>query len=117
VVDPGDLTEHAQVDLTTGRQVLFGEVEDTSRRVASALARLGLRRGDVLYYVTHDTTHLWVVALAAWRLGAAIRGCYQNEQPGTACETYNRDVLCESILLQFTHNFKTKVDVPYRVNL
>ena len=75
------------MDVATGVTVKYGELEDLSRRVASGLRRLGLQgRGDVLYFVTYEMSHLFIVMLAAWRLGATVRGCYQKEQPGeTTC--------------------------------
>ncbi|KAF4522504.1 hypothetical protein B566_EDAN002589 [Ephemera danica] len=79
------------VDVLTGCQIKFGDLEEQTRHVASALVRLGFKHGDVLYYVTYESASLLVVLLAAWRLGGAVRGSYQDETP----ETRSRLVLVD----------------------
>jgi acyl-coenzyme A synthetase/AMP-(fatty) acid ligase len=66
----------------TGKNVKFNELEEQSRRVASALGKRGFIKGDVLYFVTYEMAQLYVVQLAVWRLGGAVRGCFQAEIPG-----------------------------------
>lgn len=62
--------------------VKFKDIESGSRAIASGLARMGFVRGDTLSYVTYETAQLYLVQLAVWRLGGAVRGCYQQENPG-----------------------------------
>jgi len=61
---------------------LFKEIESGSKAIASGLARMGFSKGDILYFVTYETAQLYLVQLAVWRLGGAVRGCYQQENPG-----------------------------------
>ncbi|XP_065349133.1 uncharacterized protein LOC135945393 [Cloeon dipterum] len=52
------------------------------------MARLGFKQGDVLYYVTYEMAQLFVLHLATWLLGGAVRGCYQGE----SAEVYARQI-------------------------
>ncbi|XP_059478324.1 uncharacterized protein LOC132198350 [Neocloeon triangulifer] len=69
------------LDVCTGKEVLFGEVEERSKKVASALAKRGFSKGDVLYFVSYDIVDLSVLQLAVWLLGGATRGSFQIEEP------------------------------------
>jgi hypothetical protein len=51
--------------------------------VASALTRLGFKKGDLLYFVTYETAVLYLVQMGVWRLGGCVRGGYQMETEGT----------------------------------
>ncbi|KAF4519269.1 hypothetical protein B566_EDAN002158, partial [Ephemera danica] len=88
------------VDFPSGSRVLYGEVEIHSRHVAGAIAHYaGFKRGDVLYSSVYDCSHLYVVMLAAWRLGGVTRSCYQLEDPAEVArqmrETRTRLVLMD----------------------
>lgn len=74
------------MDTITGKCVKFCDLEEHSRRVASALSRRGFKKGDILYFVTYDMAELAVIQMAVWRLGGAVRGCYQAEKPGKMME-------------------------------
>jgi hypothetical protein len=50
--------------------------------VASALTRLGFKKGDLLYFVTYETAVLYLVQMGVWRLGGCVRGGYQMETEG-----------------------------------
>ncbi|KAF4521769.1 hypothetical protein B566_EDAN006290 [Ephemera danica] len=76
------------VNVDTGLEVKFDEVEEMSRRVASALARRGFKRGDTLYFVTFESVRLYVILLAVWRLGGCIQGWYQRDK----AETYAKQM-------------------------
>ncbi|XP_059484665.1 uncharacterized protein LOC132202040 [Neocloeon triangulifer] len=67
------------IDAHTGVQVLFRQIEPDSKKIASALARLGFEKGDVLHFVTYETAQLYLLQVAVWRLGGTVRGCYQLE--------------------------------------
>ncbi|CAB3365594.1 Hypothetical predicted protein [Cloeon dipterum] len=69
------------IDARTEVQVLFKHIEPLSKKIASGLARLGFKKDDVLYFVTYETAQLYLVQMAVWRLGGAVRGCYQQEAP------------------------------------
>ncbi|KAF4529164.1 hypothetical protein B566_EDAN017687 [Ephemera danica] len=69
------------IDARSGTSVKFDEIEDQSRRIASALHKLGFRRGHVLFFVTYEMAQLYLIQLAVWRLGGAVRGSYQKETP------------------------------------
>ena len=63
-------------------QVYFKDIEEQSKKVASALARLGFKKGDILYFVTYETAVLYLLQMGVWRLGGAVRGGYQMESEG-----------------------------------
>ncbi|XP_059478321.1 uncharacterized protein LOC132198347 [Neocloeon triangulifer] len=69
------------LDVCTGKEVLFGQVEERSKKVASALAKRGFSKGDILYFVSYDIVDLSVLQLAVWLLGGATRGSFQIEEP------------------------------------
>ncbi|XP_065341781.1 uncharacterized protein LOC135940708 [Cloeon dipterum] len=84
------------VDVCTDKKVLFGEVEQLARKVASGLARRGFTKGDILYFVCYDIVSIGVLQLAVWLLGGVTRGCCQIEQP----EEYRRqmnDIHCKFV--------------------
>ncbi|XP_059469197.1 uncharacterized protein LOC132192960 [Neocloeon triangulifer] len=76
------------IDVNSGTSVTFGDAYEKSKNVANVLARLGFKQGDVLYYVTFEMAQVYVVHLAAWLLGGAVRGCFQGEAP----EVYARQI-------------------------
>lgn len=88
------------IDAVSGQVILFKEVEPLARRFASALARIGFQKGDVLYYMTYNAALLYVLNFGVWLCGGAIRGCYQKEEKEEIerqmKETKCRFVLCES---------------------
>ncbi|CAB3366154.1 Hypothetical predicted protein [Cloeon dipterum] len=69
------------VDTTTGAKVYFKDIETDSKRVASALTRLGFGHRDFLYFATYETAVLYLVQLGVWRLGGGVRGGFQTETP------------------------------------
>ncbi|CAB3362652.1 Hypothetical predicted protein [Cloeon dipterum] len=69
------------VDVPSGRSVTFGQVKEDAVKIASGLARLGFRQGDVLYFVTYEAARLFLVKIGVWMLGGVVRGCSQNELP------------------------------------
>jgi len=71
-----------KVDTTAEKKVLFKDVEDRTKRVASALTRRGFGHGDFLYYVAHDIADMAILQLAVWMLGGATRGGFHEESPG-----------------------------------
>ena len=71
-----------KVDVCTGKRVLFGEVEELARKVASGLARRGFAKGDILYFVSYEIVNIGILQLAVWLLGGATRGSFQIEEPG-----------------------------------
>lgn len=78
-----------QVDTTTGKQILFRDAEEKTKRVASALARRGFGRGDFLYFITYDFVDLEVLQLAVWMLGGATRGGFPKGAPSMNNFTLN----------------------------
>ena len=65
----------------TRREIGFGEVAERAARMAGALARRGVGRGDVVMTVTGNRPE-WVYAmLACWRLGAVAQPCTEQLRP------------------------------------
>jgi long-subunit acyl-CoA synthetase (AMP-forming) len=65
---------------------LFKDIESKSKAIASGLAKMGFGKGDTLYFVTYETAQLYLIQMAVWRLGGAVRGCYQQENRGKFLE-------------------------------
>jgi acetyl-CoA synthetase len=65
----------------TRREIGFGEVAERAARMAGALARRGVGRGDVVMTVTGNRPE-WVYAmLACWRLGAVAQPSTEQLRP------------------------------------
>jgi acyl-coenzyme A synthetase/AMP-(fatty) acid ligase len=63
------------------REIDFGEVADRSARLAGALARRGVGRGDVVMTLIGNRPE-WVYAMVAcWRLGAVAQPCTEQLRP------------------------------------
>jgi len=69
-------------DVSSGKNILFGDVERLTRNVASALARKGFKKGDTLFFAFHDNVDIGILLLAVWMLGGATRGNYPGDMPG-----------------------------------
>jgi acyl-coenzyme A synthetase/AMP-(fatty) acid ligase len=63
-------------------EVRFCDIDEKSKRIASGLIRLGFKKGDVLQFVTYETARLYLIQVAVWRIGGAVRGSFQDEAPG-----------------------------------
>jgi len=70
------------VNVPSGKQVTFGQARQSSRKIASALTRLGFKKGDILYFVTTESVDLYLVQLGVWILGGAVRGSSAFETQG-----------------------------------
>ncbi|XP_046395103.1 4-coumarate--CoA ligase-like 1 [Ischnura elegans] len=66
-------------DVVKGTSYKFRDLKPLSTKIASALTRLGFKKGDVLYYVTYDVALTYMIVFSVWRCGGAVRGCYQKE--------------------------------------
>ena len=66
----GDRT--ALVDSLTGRTIAYAQVPDLVDRAAAALARIGIRQGDVCAIVSPNTLEFPIAFLAIARLGAIV---------------------------------------------
>lgn len=71
-----------QVDVISGTSVRFCDIDDHSRRVASALSRRGFKQGDLLYFITYEMAQLYIIKLAVWMLGGTVRGWLSQEPMG-----------------------------------
>jgi len=60
----------ALVDANTGRQFSFGELEQRTNALASALRTRGVRPGDRVALLAFNSPHFLEVALAVAKLGA-----------------------------------------------
>ncbi|XP_038878634.1 4-coumarate--CoA ligase 1-like [Benincasa hispida] len=59
------------INATTGETFTYGEVHETSRRVAAGLHKLGIRKGDVIMLLLQNTPQFVFAFLGASYLGAA----------------------------------------------
>jgi acyl-CoA synthetase (AMP-forming)/AMP-acid ligase II len=62
----------ALIDGPTGRTLTYGQLADATRRVATALHRRGLRKGDVVLVFSHNVPEYAVVFNAVASLGATV---------------------------------------------
>ena len=62
----------ALIDGVTGRTITYAELADLVDRAASALAGLGLAKGDVCAIFSPNTPHFAIAVLAIARLGAIV---------------------------------------------
>ena len=84
VVDAADPGRPALVALTREherREVSFGEVSERSARLAGALARRGVNRGDVVLTLMGNQPEWAYAMVACWRLGAAALPCSEQLRP------------------------------------
>ena len=62
----------ANTDSTLGRRTTYGEMFDRSRRIASVLAgQYQVSQGDRVMVLAYNSTDLYEILFACWRLGAA----------------------------------------------
>ena len=61
----------AAVDLATGRSFTYGEFNDRSTRLATGLREAyGVAKGDRVAVLAHNSTDLFEIKFACWKLGA-----------------------------------------------
>nr|XP_039267272.1 4-coumarate--CoA ligase 1-like [Styela clava] len=65
----------AIVDAPTAREITFGEIANTTVKCASALARRGLKKGDIVATCASNSPEYVIVLLAAAACGATITTC------------------------------------------
>jgi long-chain acyl-CoA synthetase len=68
----------------SGRVVTYGQLDDNSARLASALHGLGLRKGDVIALLTDNAAEAFDVYWAAMRSGLYVTAVNRHLAPGEA---------------------------------
>ncbi len=61
----------ALIDLATSRRFTYRQLFDRVRRLANAWSALGVRRGDRVMTVARNSTDIYEMMFAAWRMGVA----------------------------------------------
>ncbi|XP_046395548.1 4-coumarate-CoA ligase 1-like [Ischnura elegans] len=87
------------IDAQREQSILYKELEPLSKQFASALTRMGFKKGDVLFYMTYNSSLMYVLHFGVWMCGGATRGYFQREEKGEV-ERIMREVgakfaLCE----------------------
>ena len=59
-------------DVSSWRVEYFGQVNQSVHKIASALTKIGLKKGDVVCMYCSNYVDYWLVVLAAWTCGACI---------------------------------------------
>ncbi|XP_046401922.1 4-coumarate--CoA ligase-like 1 [Ischnura elegans] len=67
-------------DIRTGVSYKYRDIKPMSRKVASALSRLGFMKGDVMFYCTYDCSLIYLVNMGVWLCGGAVRGSFQRDE-------------------------------------
>jgi acyl-coenzyme A synthetase/AMP-(fatty) acid ligase len=77
------LLNKIQVNVPSGKTLTFAQARTKSQKVASALARMGFKKGDAMFFVTSEFVDIYLIQLAVWLLGGAVRGTSTVESQGT----------------------------------
>jgi fatty-acyl-CoA synthase len=73
----------ASVDVDTGRRYTYGEFNDRIHRLASGLRReFGVRKGDRIALIAHNSAGTFECLFAGWQLGAALMPLNWRLSPG-----------------------------------
>jgi acyl-coenzyme A synthetase/AMP-(fatty) acid ligase len=67
----------------THETLTFADVEPMSRKVASAMHKKGMVKGDIALYLTSDVTKIYTVILGVWRLGGCMYSSYPEDTQDT----------------------------------
>ncbi|ODM90337.1 4-coumarate--CoA ligase 1 [Orchesella cincta] len=67
----------------TGETLYFTDVEPLSRSVASAMYKRGMRKGDVVLYMTSDVTRIYAFTVGVWRCGGIMYSSYSEDTSDT----------------------------------
>ncbi|XP_071452945.1 uncharacterized protein [Hetaerina americana] len=86
-------------NVDSGASYKFKDIKPIARRIASALTRLGFKKGDVLYMVTYESAFIYIVNIGVWLCGGSVRSCYQRERNDVYVEQMKevsaRFILCD----------------------
>ena len=61
----------AQLDLASGRELTYHQLDERVGKVATVLKQLGIKRGDRVAYLAHNSTDVSDLIFACWRIGAS----------------------------------------------
>lgn len=61
----------AQVDLASGRELTYAQLDERVGRIASYLVSLGIGKGDRVAYLAINSTDISDMMFACWRIGAS----------------------------------------------
>ncbi|XP_071452628.1 uncharacterized protein [Hetaerina americana] len=67
------------IDAVRDQSILYRELEPLSKQFASALTRIGFKKGDVLFYLTYNASLMYLLHFGVWLCGGATRGYFQCE--------------------------------------
>jgi hypothetical protein len=77
-------------------------VEPNAYKIGSALTRLGLKHGDVVYFVTYEMAQLFQMQISIFLLGGAVRGCHPTDKISKQFHHLFRKYLIKKITGNFT---------------
>lgn len=87
------------MDIIKEKSYKYSDIKPISTKFASAITRMGFKRGDVLYFVTYDMALIFIIEIAVWMCGGAVRGCFQREDKEEFLrqmdEVSSRFILCD----------------------
>ncbi|ODM90386.1 4-coumarate--CoA ligase-like 9 [Orchesella cincta] len=88
----------------TGETLYFTDVEPLSRSVASAMYKRGMRKGDVVLYMTSDVTRIYAFTVGVWRCAVPTRKIlqippFQNSRRSRSMDRLRPDLHCPEDVL------------------
>ena len=119
-----------QVDALTGQSLTYHDLFDLTKRLASALYKLGVRKGDVVAQFTPNNVHYGVIMYAVMCCGAIVTTanpkytkcellnglcvcvCGGYPRPSIALQVQNRGLNHQSFLLHREGLIRNRTDDP-----
>jgi len=71
-----------QINGVTGERRKYRDLESTTRKIGSSFNKRGLRKGDVVIFMTHDMFYVHLLFIGIWRANGIIRTSYAEDDQG-----------------------------------
>ncbi|ODM88238.1 putative 4-coumarate--CoA ligase 3 [Orchesella cincta] len=87
------------VDGQTDEKRYFNKFDEETRKIASAFYKLGLRKGDIVLFMTRDLCKLYLLLTGVWRANATMGASYPEDDAETILwrmkEYQSKLIVCE----------------------
>lgn len=78
-----------QIDAISKEKRLFNQFDIETKKIASALYKLGLRKGDYVIYMPSEMIKLHIFLVGVWRANGICRASYPEDDAGTILQNLN----------------------------